>query len=255
MHSHFNAIMLSLTITMLIVLTYTVSGDNSVSGINREQDISFTQYAESKMTELDYYDDYQDLHPITKDVVIYPIFTQSAYQWEAIHDFYAGYCDTCLNATIQDYYEKTVVSGGNGYRILEFLGYEVIDDIDVDKNPSILAQYDKVILLHNEFVTKKEFDAITQHPKVIYLYPHALNSEVKTDYFHNSITLIRGPGFPDENIVNGFDWKFDNSEYFNDWSCLDWSFYEITNGYMLNCYPETELPHYGKEILRAIKSL
>ena len=240
---------------MFIVLTYTTVGANSTSSSNLEQDNSFSQYAESKMPELDYYDDYQDLHPTTKDAVVYPIFTQSAYQWGAIHDFYAGYCDSCLNATIQNYYEKTVVSGGNGYRILEFLGYEVIDDIDIDKNPAILNQYDKVILLHNEFVTKTEFDAITQHPKVIYLYPQALSSRVQSDYSNNSITLIRGPGFPDKNITNGFDWEFDNSEYFNDWSCLDWNFYKIRNGYMLNCYPETELPHYGLEILKTTKSL
>jgi len=244
-----------MTITMLIVLGYTAYEANSISSNNLEQGNSISQYAEGKMPELNYYDDYEDLHPITKDAVVYPIFTQGAYQWGAIHDFYVGYCDYCLNATIQDYYEKTFVSSGNGYRILEFLGYEVIDDIDIDKNPSILDQYDKVILLHNEFVTKKEFDAITQHPKVIYLYPHALSSKIQTDYTKNIFTLIRGPGFPDKNITNGFDWEYDNSKYFNDWSCIDWSFYKIRNGYMLNCYPETELPHYGYEILKAIKSL
>jgi len=244
-----------MTITMLIVLAYTISEANSISNTRLEQENSFSQYAESKMPELDYYDNYQDLRPTTKDVVVYPIFTQSAYQWGAIHDFYAGYCDSCLNATIQNYYEKSPVSSANGYRILEFLGYEIINDIDIDKNPSILDQYEKVILLHNEFVTKTEFEAITQHPKVIYLYPHALSSEVQTDYSNNSITQIRGPGFPDKKIVNGFEWKFDNSEYFDDWSCLDWKFYEISNGYMLNCYPETELPHYGYDILKTIKSL
>lgn len=254
MNQHFNAIMLSITITMLIVLTYSISLANSVS-TNLAEENSISQYEESKMAELDYYDYYDDLRPITKDVVVYPIFTQSAYQWGAIHDFYAGYCDSCLNATIQDHYEKTVVSSGNGYRILEFLGYEVIDDIDIDKNPSILEQYDKVILLHNEFVTRTEFEAITQHPNVIYLYPHALSSEVQSDYSNNSITLVSGPGFPDKNIINGFDWEFDNSNYFDDWSCRDWRFYEISNGHMLNCYPETELPHYGYEILKTIRSL
>ena len=138
-----------MTFTMLIVLVYTITETNSISDTNLEQDDnSFSQYVESKMPELDYYDDYQDLRPTTKDVVVYPIFTQSAYQWGGIHDFYVGYCNSCLNATIQDYYEKTIVSGGNGYRILEFLGYEIIDDIDIDKNPAILDQYDKVILLH-----------------------------------------------------------------------------------------------------------
>jgi len=247
--------MISMTITMLLVLTYSVSEANLVSNEQVEQDNSFSTYHESKMPELDYYDDYEALRSTTKVAVVYPIFTQSAYEWGGFHDFYAGYCDSCLKTPIQDYYEKTFTSSGNAYRILEFLGYEVIDDIDIDKNPAILEKFDKVILLHNEFVTKAEFEAITNHPKVIYLYPHALSSEVKTDYSENTISLIRGPSFPDDNIINGFDWEFDNTEYFNDWSCIDWQFYEITNGYMLNCYPETELPHYGHSILKIIKDL
>ena len=240
---------------MLLVLTYSVSGTDFVSNEQVEQSDSFSKYHESKMPELDYYDDYEALRSTTKAVVVYPIFTQSAYEWGGFHDFYAGYCDSCLKITIQDYYEKTFASSGNGYRILEFLGYEIIDDIDLDKNPAILEKFDKVILLHNEFVTRAEFEAITNHPKVIYLYPHALSSEVKTNYSENTISLIRGPGFPDDDIINGFDWEFDNTEYFSDWSCMDWQFYEITNGYMLNCYPETELPHYGHNILKTIKTL
>jgi hypothetical protein len=239
---------------MMLVLAYSVSGDNFVSNEPIESD-SFSKYRASKMPELDYYYDYESLRPTTKAVVVYPIFTQSAYEWEGIHDYYAGYCDSCLSAPIQKYYEKTFASSGNGYRILEFLGYEVIDDIDIDKNPAILEKYDKVILLHNEFVTRAEFEAITQHPNVIYLYPHALTSEIQADYSTNTISLIRGPGFPDENVVNGFDWEFDNSEFFDDWSCVNWKFYEINNGYMLNCYPETELPHYGHSILKTIKTL
>jgi len=247
--------MISMTITMLLVLTYSVSGVNLVSNEQVEQSDSFSKYHESKMPELDYYDDYEALRSTTKAAVVYPIFTQSAYEWGGFHDFYAGYCDSCLKTTIQDYYQKTFAASGNGYRILEFLGYEIIDDIDIDKNPAILEKFDRVILLHNEFVTRAEFEAITNHPKVIYLYPHALSSEVVTDYSENTISLIRGPGFPDDNIINGFDWEFDNTEYFNDWSCIDWQFYEITNGYMLNCYPETELPHYGHSILKTIKDL
>jgi len=246
--------MISMTITMMLVLAYSVSGDNFVSNESIESD-SFSKYHASKMPELDYYSDYESLRPTTKAVVVYPIFTQSAYEWEGIHDYYAGYCDSCLSTPIQEYYEKTFASSGNGYRILEFLGYEVIDDIDIDKNPAILEKYDKVILLHNEFVTRAEFEAITQHPNVIYLYPHALTSEIQADYSTNTISLIRGPGFPDENVVNGFDWEFDNSEFFDDWSCVNWKFYEINNGYMLNCYPETELPHYGHSILKTIKTL
>ena len=240
---------------MLLVLTYSVSGVNLVSNEQVEPDNSFSTYQESKMPELDYYDDYEALRSTPKSAVIYPIFTQSAYEWGGFHDFYAGYCDSCLKTPIQDYYEKTFASSGNAYRILEFLGYEVIDDIDIDKNPAMLEKFDTVILLHNEFVTRAEFEAITNHPKVIYLYPNALSSEVKTNYSENTISLIRGPGFPDDNIINGFDWEFDNTKYFNDWSCINWQFYKILNGYMLNCYPETELPHYGHDILKTIKDL
>lgn len=247
--------MISLTITILLVLAYAVLGNNIVPEANSVPYNSFSKYHESKMPELDYYDDYETLRDLSNAVVIYPIFTQSAYEWDGIHDFYTGRCDSCLTTPIQNFYKKSFASSANAYRILEFLDYQVINDIDVDQNPSILEKYDKVILLHNEFVTRAEFEAITQHPKVIYLYPHALTSKIQTDYTENTLTLLRGPSYPDENTLNGFDWEFDNSEYFDDWSCNDWKFYEISNGFMLNCYPETELPHYGHDILKTVKTL
>jgi hypothetical protein len=52
--------------------------------------------------------------------------------------------------------------------------------------------HDRVIVLPNEYVTKKEFDAIASHPDMIFLYPNALYAEVKTDYASNTITLVRG---------------------------------------------------------------
>lgn len=247
--------MISLTITMLIVLAYSILENDVISKANSEPNDSFSKYHASKMPELDYYDDYEILRDSSNSVVIYPIFTQSAYDWGGIHDFYTGKCDECTSTPIQDYYKKSLAAGANAYRILEFLDYQIIDDIELDKDPSILKKFDKVILLHNEFVTRAEFEAITQHPKVIYLYPNALTSEVKADYDENTITLIRGPNYPDEYIKNGFDWQHDNSQFFDDWSCNEWNFYEIPNGFMLNCYPETELPHYGYDILKTIKTL
>ena len=238
---------------MLLVLVYSVSADSTV--LSEVENNSPSKYYESKLPELDYYKNYESLRASPKSVVVYPIFTQSAYEWNGIHDYFTGRCDSCITTPIQHYYQKSFSSSGNAYRILEFLDYEVINDMDIDKNPSILKKFDKVILLHNEFVTRAEFNAITQHPNVIYLYPHALVSEIKTNYDKNTITLVRGPGFPDGNILNGFDWKFDNSQYFNDWSCNGWEFYEINNGFMLNCFPETELPHYGHDILKTIKIL
>ena len=129
------------------------------------------------------------------------------------------------------------------------------DDIDVDKDPHILQQFDTIILLHNEFVTENEFNAITSHPNVIYLYPNAFNSLVESDYSSNTITLVRGPGFPTDNITNGFDWEYDNSEFLNDWECNNWKFYQIDNGFMLNCFPEKLLTSpNGKYLLESLKT-
>ena len=69
--------------------------------------------------------------------------------------------------------------------------------MSIDKNPDMLKKYDKVIMLHNEYVTRNMFDAITNHPNVIYLYPNALYAEIEVDYENNLMTLIRGHGYPE----------------------------------------------------------
>ncbi|MEW6044480.1 MAG: hypothetical protein AB1608_09465 [Thermoproteota archaeon] len=250
MVSHFNAVMISITATMLLLLAFAVTNKNA-SSLDQDQ----STYAASKLPELKYYQNYDELKADEKTAVIYPVFTQGAYEWGGIHDYLAGYCDSCLASQIPIQYEKTYSASGNGFRILEFLGYQVIDDADIDKEPQILDQFDKVVVLHNEFVTKKEFEAITTHPKVIYLYPNALSSEVTADYSKNTITLKRGPSYPDPSIKNGFDWKYDNTQFFSDWDCNSWEFYQVSNGYMLNCYPETFLPSDGYKLLKTLKNL
>jgi len=247
--------MISLTATMFLAFVVTLTEANSVEYNKTIPQDEFSMYHGSKLPELEYYDDYEALRSDSNTVVIYPIFTQSAYDWGGIHYFLKGTCETCISSKIQDYYERSFASSANGFRILEFLGYETIDDIDVDKNPDLLKKYDKVILLHNEFVTRAEYEAIISHPNVVYLYPNALNSEITADYSSNTITLVSVPGYSQDDISNGFDWKFDNSEYFDDWDCMDWQFYKIENGHMLNCYPENHLPLYGNEILRTIRGL
>ena len=186
-------------------------------------------------------------------VVIYPIFTASAYSEPGFYSFFREECDQeCLTVYINNKFTLDFTTGGNGYQILKLLDYPIISDIDVDKNPDILKQYDKIILLHNEYVTKNEFDAIINHPKVIYLYPNALYAEVKADYDNNSMTLIRGHNFPDSEILNGFDWEYDNSPLEYDVFCKDMKFNEIPNGIMLNCYPENSI-HQSRFLLEAIK--
>jgi len=138
------------------------------------------------------------------------------------------------------------------------LGYPTITDADIDRNPSILQQFDKVIMLHNEYVTRTMFDAITNHPNVIYLYPNALYAEIEVNYIDETITLIRGHNYPEPEITNGFDWEFDNTHPFEyDTECADMKMYQIKNGWMTNCYPENVFlkNSHPMVLLKAIKDL
>ncbi|WP_268541383.1 hypothetical protein [Candidatus Nitrosotenuis cloacae] len=172
-------------------------------------------------------------------VVVYPVFTEAAYGKNGFYDYYRGECDlSCLQVGIPTNFDGEYSSSRAAFNSLRLLGYEYISDVDIDRDPEILKKYDKVILLHNEYVTRKEFDAITQHPKVIYLYPNSLYAEVASNYTENTISLIRGHGYPSPEIRNGFDWEFDNSQLEYDNRCENWEFYYIDNGMMLNCYPE-----------------
>ena len=186
-------------------------------------------------------------------IVILPDFTFSAYTDPGFYSYYRGYCDTsCLTTKIESGFK--VEASGNAIQVLSMLGYDFITDKDVDKYPKFLENYDKVILLHNEYVTKKEFDAITNHPHVIYLYPNALYAEVAVNYDENTISLVKGHGYPDANIGNGFDWEFDNTPFEYDHDCLEMEFYPIDNGWMLNCWPGWQI-HANIELLQMIKGL
>ena len=186
-------------------------------------------------------------------VFVYPIFTQAAYDENGFYYYYHKLCDsTCLTVKIPEEEQGKYTSSIRATAILSILNYPHITDVDIDKNPDILKKFDRVIVLHNEYVTKKEFDAITSHPDVVYLFPNALYAEVKTDYDSKTITLVRGHGYPDANIRNGFDWKFDNSQYEYDNQCDNWFFYKVDNGKMLNCYPAFRM-YYDRDLLTAIK--
>jgi hypothetical protein len=190
-----------------------------------------------------------------KSLFIIPVYTASAYAKNGFYDFYNGNCNTCLTTKIVSIDELGEQSSANAVKVLELLGYDSITDIELDKNPSILTKYDKVIVLHNEYVTKKMFDAITSHLNVIYLYPNALYAEISTNFVDNTISLIRGHGYPDASIDNGFDWKYDNTRpYEFDKECNDWEFYEISNGKMLNCYPEQKI-WKDEKFLKTLKEL
>ena len=214
------------------------------------------------------YDEISVLNDRQNSVVVFPIFTYSAYSLYpadistrdlGFYDYYEGFCDgpitwanDCLTTQIKPDIPITHNASGMGYKILELLGYDIITDIDVDKNPEILKNYDKVILLHNEYVTKTEFDAIINHPKVLYLYPNALYAEISVDYLKNTISLVRGHNYPESEIRNGFGWEFDNTPMEYDELCENWKFYNIDNGIMLNCYPE-EIIYKDTKFLKMIK--
>lgn len=142
--------------------------------------------------------------------VVVPIFTSTAYWEPGFYTHYRGNCDTsCLTKKIVFERPGGFSASQNAVNVLKLLGYDSITDLDIDENPQILKQYDKIIVLHNEYVTKKEFDAITNHPKVIYLYANALYAEVKVNYENDTITLIKGHGYPSPDILNAFNWKYE----------------------------------------------
>lgn len=187
-------------------------------------------------------------------VVVYPTFTASAYTEPGFYTFYRGECDeSCLTIQIQNNFVKPQANP-NALQVFRLLEYPIITDVDIDKDPSILSKYGKVIILHSEYVTRKMFDAITGHKHVIYLYPNALYAEVKSNYDANTITLIRGHNYPDVKIRNGFDWEFDNTQFEYERTCKEMQFYKVSNGWMLNCWPENVI-HKSLDLLKTIKDL
>ena len=184
---------------------------------------------------------FNDLKPNDNSVVIFPIFTTAAYMPGGFYNYYDSSCDeSCITDLSFENLIFNYGGSGSSAQILYHAGYDFLTDVQVDRNPDILQNYDTVILLHNEYVTKKEFDAISTHPNLIFLFPNALYAEIDANYDDNTMTLIRGHNYPEPEIANGFDYaieeKFHKYEY--DAECLNWEFIEIENGFHLNCYPD-----------------
>ena len=214
----------------------------------------------------DVYDEIAIWDDPQKVAVVYPIFTASAYQGSDLslpaeergfYAYYQGHCDDCTTTKIiseNNSQKLAYTSSGMGIQVLSLLGYTTLSDIDIDQNPDLLKEFDAVVMLHNEYVTRTIFDAVTDHPNVLYLYPNALYAEIEVDYVDNTITLIRGHNYPEPEITNGFGWEFDNTHpYEFDSECLDMEFYKIENGWMTNCYPDL-LMKGNKILLTEIKN-
>ena len=188
-----------------------------------------------------------------KSIVVYPYFTYAAYNEPGFYTYYNGGCDECTTTKFAQP-EPLYTSSGIGHQALTLLGYSTITDVEIDKNPSILQQFDKVIMLHNEYVTRVMFDAITNHPNVLYLYPNALYAEIEVNYIDETITLIRGHNYPEPEITNGFDWEFDNTHpYEYDSECQSMDIYKIKNGHMTTCYPENVFLKESQQLFDLLK--
>lgn len=205
------------------------------------------------------YDSLNPKNSTQSTVVIIPTFTLLAYSDHGFYSYYSGNCDeSCLTVDSRNISENLrygFATSAHASQVFQLLGYDTITDVDLELNPKVISKYDKVILLHNEYVTKDMFLAITSHPKVIYLYPNALYAEISIDEKLNAITLVRGHGYPEQGITNGFDWAHDNTHpYEFDIECIGWEFYPIDNGFMLNCYPENII-YKDIEFLKMIRDL
>lgn len=172
-----------------------------------------------------------------KAVVIYPILTQIAYQPDGFYPQQKnGTYPQFTTVSMQPFgINASYVSSINSFKVLQELHYPVITDIDVDLHPDVLKSYDKIVLLHNEYMTKKEFDAIMSHNNVIYLYPNAAYAQVSIDYDKWQMTLIRGHGY--KGVDNGFDYITSSKNEYN-LNCVNWQWEKMPNGMQISCWPE-----------------
>lgn len=210
------------------------------------------------------YFDWQKYRPPPKVLIddgvllIYPRMTQIAYAPDSFYSFYKGECDSCITQKLNRQNYDRYNLGLNGFDLLN-QSYYSINDIDFDKLDDISKQYHTLVVFHNEYVTQKVFDQITNHNNVIYLYPNALYGKVEIDYEKNTMTLVRGHNYPQKEISNGFDWKYDNSLQEKDCEIGKWNFVKIDNGIQLDCYPENiiqkdeELKNYIKDYIYSSK--
>lgn len=188
-------------------------------------------------------------------IVVYPILTGYAYTKHGFYEYYNNICDEkCLTVPIFINATKLLKTdigttywihpqeetSNSAYRILTQLNYHFITDIDIDRNPKILDRYNKIILLHNEYITEKEFNAIKNHQNVMYLYANAIYAQVSLDYNNSTMTLIRGHGYPKTSMLNGFNY-FTSSQHEYDFNCKDLPWKSRPNGISLSCYPELEI--------------
>lgn len=198
-------------------------------------------------------DELKTLHTIGKSVMVYPIFTQIAYGDNGFYSYYKQVCDSrCLTVKFNPFNIKPSYNTGQAmYEKLVELGYPVVTDMQIDQHPDILKGYNTIILLHNEYMTKNEFNTIKAFPHVLYLYPNSMYAEIKADYKNDTIQLIRGHGYPSHNISNGFGYQTGSTHEY-DIKCNDYKWNKMPNGLEISCYPEL-LAHNDHDIFKFIQ--
>jgi len=160
-----------------------------------------------------------------KTIIIRPILTESAYRTNCWYEINNTSCMIHESDT-----QRSNYGGSQLGRIFIKLQYDMITDLEV--NSTILNQYNKVILLHNEYVTQEEYNTIMNHSNVFYLYPNALYKFVTVD--NNIMTLGNFTG--NEKSLS----QWGTVDEFN--NCLfNYEIVKYDNGRGLSCYPESAM--------------
>jgi hypothetical protein len=165
-------------------------------------------------------------------LVVKATFTSSAYQRGSWYDKGVDSVKTVPVITDESQYTRRMKNGGAWFAfnaLSRFVDYS--DDIEVSKNPSILERYDKVIMLHNEYVTEQEYNAVMAHPNVFYAFPNAMYRLVKYDGTQNTITLVGETG----NQYSRATWE--SADEYDRCYVGGYSVIDYPNGRGLSCYP------------------
>lgn len=211
--------------------------------------------------------------------VIKPTFTAAAYQSGGFYSYFRGICSAkCLTIHLVSGHEDhnsryhnrspehaitnnalmNYAGSARSVEVLRTLGLQqgnpvhFITDEQLTEHPSILNTFDRVVILHNEYVSQAEFDAITHHPHVLYLYPNSLYALVSYNSLNQTVTLQKGHGLGGVN--DAFGWgpsKSTNDEY--DRGCANLHFSKVENGDIINCYPEVVI-NQDKQLLNEIEA-
>lgn len=189
----------------------------------------------------------------TRAIMIYPIFTQYAYKTGCFYPPKSdGHYPVNITCSLRPMMiNGSYVTGYNGFDYLSQLHYPFITDIAVDRHPEILQDYDKIILLHNEYMTKREFEAIKNFKNVVYLYPNSAYAEVSIDYDKLEMTLVRGHQYPTQDIANGFGFVT-TTQHEYDFKCEGYKWEARPNGIQPTCWPEFVIKA-DRDMLQVIK--